>query len=83
MSTHVTIELDEFHAAELEALARRLQVSPGQVVALALDQLTDEPQDYTPEQIAEIEKGLAEIERGEVVSHDEVIQKAALIVGRR
>lgn len=64
MMQTVTIELDAFHAAELEALAKRLGATPGQVVALALDQFGHEPQDYTPEQIAMIEQGLEELRQG-------------------
>ena len=82
MNKTITIELDDFHAAELEALAAQLQTTPGQVVALALDQFGHHPQEYTAEQIAMIEEGLAEIERGEVVAHEDVKRKAGLIVGR-
>lgn len=64
MSKIITIELDAFHAAELEALAAKLQATPGQVVALALDQFGHEPQDYTPEQVAMIAQGLEELRQG-------------------
>jgi predicted transcriptional regulator len=75
MNRSITIELDDFHAAELEALAAQLETTPGQVVALALDQFGHEPQDYTPEQIAMIEEGLAQIARGEVVAHEELFAR--------
>lgn len=64
MNKTITIELDDVHAAELDALAKRLGATPGQVVALALDQFGHEQQDYTPEQIAMIEEGLEELRQG-------------------
>lgn len=82
MMQTVTIELDAFHAAELEALAKRMGATPGQVVALALDQFGHELRDYTPEQIAMIEQGLAKIARGEAVSYEDVVRDSVRIVGR-
>lgn len=70
MSRILTIELDAFHIEELEALTRRLGATPSQVIALALDQLGHEPAPYSPEQIAAIEEGLAQIGRGETIAQD-------------
>lgn len=68
MSRTIIIELDAFHAAELEALAVRMKATPGEVVSLALDQLCQEPAPYSPEQIAAIEEGLAQAEQGETIA---------------
>jgi len=81
MSKTITIELDDDQASELEAVARRMRLTPEELVSLALDQLTHEPKPYTPEQIAQIEEGLAQIARGETVPHEEVVRKARALVG--
>lgn len=74
----VTIELDDEHAALLNALTLQAGGEPGAVVGSALEFLADASllsEDQPPlsaEQIAAIEAGLAAIERGELVPHEEV-----------
>jgi predicted transcriptional regulator len=75
------IELDEAEAAHLQALANRTGLSTKAVVrealehySSALDQAEEAPP-YSAEEIAAIEEGLAAIERGDVISHEQVFAK--------
>ena len=77
MST-ITVKLGAAHSEKVEELAALTGVAPEQLVRDAIDAYVDaigtveaEP-DFTPEQIAAIEEGLAAIERGDVVSHEDV-----------
>ena len=84
----LTIELDDKHAALLEALTAQMQEKTGPVIAAALEVLAetaligaDQPP-FTPEQIAAIEEGLVAIERGDVVSHETVFADMRAKFGR-
>ncbi|HCK83777.1 MAG TPA: hypothetical protein DHW63_04450 [Hyphomonadaceae bacterium] len=78
MST-VTVELDEKHAAILKALASQAGSDASDVIGSALELLADaalfdegQPP-LSPEQVAAIEEGLAALESGDVVPHEQVV----------
>lgn len=77
MST-ITLDLDEQETVRLRALEGRTGLSTGAVFrealavyADALEQVKETPP-YSTEEIAAIEAGLAEAERGELIPHEEV-----------
>ena len=75
--TTITIDLEEKHAALLEALKGQSGADTRDVVGAALELLADaalsDGTALSPEQIAAIEEGLAALERGEMVSHEDVV----------
>lgn len=77
----MTINLDDEHAALLESLVQQAGVDQSTVINSALDLLAeavlfDEDQPpLAPEEIAAIEEGLAAVERGDVVSHEQVFER--------
>lgn len=79
--TKMTVALDDDHAARLDGLARRTGLSAEAVVAEAPDAYAGALEEsgrqptLTPDEIAAIEAGLAAIERGEVVDHDDLFRR--------
>jgi predicted transcriptional regulator len=76
MST-ITIELDKERLARLKAWAKEAGVPAEELASSLLEQQLHEEaaDDFTPDQRVAIEAGLAAIERGDVVPHDEVFAK--------
>lgn len=69
MSETLSVRLDSETKARLDALARRSHRSKSFVAAEAISRYVDAEE----WQIAEIEAGIADLEAGRTVSHDEVV----------
>ena len=69
MTVHVTIEMDETVKADLDEWARNRGVPVGTVLAEAVSLYVADQREMQ----AAIEEGLASLERGEGVPHEEVV----------
>jgi predicted transcriptional regulator len=68
MTVPITIEFDEETLTVLDGFAASMELSRGALIKLAIEEwLTAQTWN-----IAEIEAGLAEADRGEFVSHEEI-----------
>lgn len=74
----LTVQLDSSLKEKFEALARRTQRSKSELVAEAIAAYVD----LDEWQIAEIEAGLAELEEGRIVSHEEVEERYRQLLKR-
>ena len=76
--TSFTIKVDEKTARSFEAAAIERELSVEELI-IGMASWTLAKQDlknrdpYTPEQISQIEEAIAEVERGETVSHDKIL----------
>lgn len=76
--TTITIKLDDDRFAKLKAWAKDAGLKAEELACELLEQHLDDAvhdDGFTPEQRAAIEAGLAAIERGEVVSQEDVFAK--------
>lgn len=79
-TTTITLEVDEDTAALFAKAASERQMPIEELVVGATEWLISDDEmsarePFTPEQIAEIEEGIAQIERGETISNEEVFAK--------
>ena len=74
MTRHVTVELTEAQAAALDSEAAREDRS---VEAIVTD-LIQRQVEYDTWFRAEVQKGIDDIERGDVFTHEEVVEQARL-----
>ena len=74
MTRHVTVELTEAQAAVLDSEAAREDL-PVEAIVTALIQRQVE---YDAWFRAEVQKGIDDIERGDVFTHEEVVEQARL-----
>ena len=72
MTVHVNVELTEMQKAQLDALALHEAVQPEALIADIVQQHLAEDARYR----AAVEKGLAAVRRGDVLSHEEVVVRA-------
>ena len=72
MTVHVTIEMDEAVKAKLDALAdsRRLRVD--EIIAYAVTEMAADNDAF----LAAVDEGLASLDRGEGIPHEEVVADA-------
>ena len=77
MTVHVTIELTEDQKARLEAVAAHQQVSISQVLV----NLADENARRDAEFRALVQEGIDAADRGDTLSHDEVMAEVAALIG--
>lgn len=79
-TTTITLEVDEDTAALFAKAASDREIPVEELVVGATEWLISDDEmharePFTPEQIAEIEEGFAQIERGEGIPHEEVFAK--------
>jgi predicted transcriptional regulator len=72
MTKHITVELSDAQKAQLDEIARHEDMPPE---ALIVD-LVKARLDYEERFRAAVEEGLAQVERGETLSHEEVVARA-------
>lgn len=69
MTKHVTVELSDAEEAHLRATAERLETSVEQV----LSELVQRQMDYDAWFIRQVQIGIDEADRGELIPHEEVM----------
>ncbi len=72
MTKHITVELTEAQDAHLQAEAERQEVSPETLVAALVQRQVE----YDIWFRAEVQKGIDAADRGEFISHEEVVARS-------
>jgi predicted transcriptional regulator len=72
MTKHITVELTEAQDAHLQAEAERQEVSPESLVAALVQRQVE----YDIWFRAEVQKGIDAADRGELISHEEVVARS-------
>ena len=72
MTKHITVELTEAQDAHLQAEAERQEVSPESLVAALVQRQVE----YDIWFRAEVQKGIDAADRGEFISHEEVVARS-------
>lgn len=72
MTVHVTIEMDEAVKAKLDALAGSRQAPIDEIVAQAVSEMAAEDAAF----LAAVDAGLASLDAGEGIPHEEVVAEA-------
>ena len=71
MTVHVTIPVDEAAKAELEELALARGLGMNEMMAEAVSAYIDDQREL----LAAIDEGLADIEAGRVIPHEQVVEE--------
>jgi predicted transcriptional regulator len=70
-------------APEKEERLHRLAAQQGRGAEELVQEAVDRMLEYETWFIAEVEKGLAQVDRGEVLDHDEVVRRIEFHIGER
>ncbi len=71
MTVHMTIEMDEVVKAKLDALAFSRRLSVDDVIACAVAEMAADNDAF----LAAVDEGLASLDRGEGVPHEQVVAR--------
>lgn len=78
MTKPLTIELTDMQKARLDEIARHEELAPEALVV----RLVEDRLDYEARFRAAVEEGLAQVERGQTLSHEEVVARARIRAAR-
>lgn len=78
MTKPLTIELTDMQKARLDEIAQHEELAPEALVV----RLVEDRLDYEARFRAAVEEGLAQVERGQTLSHEEVVARARIRAAR-